>query len=355
MAERLVTPPAQARILSIPHEYLSICQRTAERKITRGKNKGQTFVTSQSDEVAAALLYFFERWTLWRIKDQGNKADRPEIWLFFSVDQIEDYEFGRAFGRHRITAGIDLLITLGFLTRRNNPEKGWDQTYQYRFETDAVQQAVNSLPPFSNIEQWIIQNRKMHYSKVKNAKSTFEQAIPHDPEQSPKHDPEHEKDSPNTPPAVGADEVISPVIEQDKPLSAQQAMFEAICHAWGYALDSLTPTRKTEIGKIASELVSAHADPARLPAFKKWLDKKAQAEQWKSYTVNAMKKYWPDYAAETAPPPPPVVHIIPAGWLENQNERTAQWYEEHWAEIQNLPEVKAAEEARRQREQGGGR
>ena len=119
-------------------------------------------------------------------------------------------------------------------------------------------------------------------------------------------------------------------------------MFEAICQVWGYGLDTLTPSRKREIGGVAKELVAARADPAQMPAFKRWLDAKAAQEQWKAYTVNAMKKYWPDFVAATTPPPR-VVHKIPDGWLETQHERTLAWYKEHREMIENLPEVRAAQ------------
>ena len=173
-----------------------------------------------------------------------------------------------------------------------------------------------------------------------------------DPTPDPLYDPlvilHADPSDPNGSVPPGPDEVISPVIPDDPPPVAptpQQMMFDAVCRAWGYAIDSLTPTRKTEIGKVASELVSAHADPTRLPDFKRWLDKKAQAEQWKSITVNAMKKYWPDYAAATAPPPPPKMHVIPDGWIDGQYERMQAYYNDpaRRAMIENLPEVKAAQ------------
>ncbi len=161
----------------------------------------------------------------------------------------------------------------------------------------------------------------------------------------------------DTPAAVSAGEVITPDPSDepnDPPITPQQAMFGAICAVWGYEVDSLTRTRKKEVGGVASELVDVHADPARLPAFKTWLDQKAKTEQWRSYTINAMKKYWPDYVAATAPPAPPKVHKIPDGWCEpeNQRARVAQWYAEHQAEIEALPEVQA-KMAQQQAAQGG--
>jgi hypothetical protein len=183
--ERLITQPPKARYLSIPHEYFAICQREKEITITRGDRKGEKVTTYQTDEVAAALLYFFERWTIWRIKERKETGTNG-LWLFFAMDQIREYEFGGAFGTHRLNSAIDLLMELKFLERRTNPNKGYDRTYQYRFMKDAIQDAVNSLPPFFNIEEWKIQKRIMQSSKPENAISETEEAIPHDPEHDPK-------------------------------------------------------------------------------------------------------------------------------------------------------------------------
>jgi hypothetical protein len=127
--------------------------------------------------------------------------------------------------------------------------------------------------------------------------------------------PDSQKDIADTPSAVSAGEVQTPETPaaespQDTPKSkrkptAQQAMFEAVCLAWGYALDTLTPSKDKIIGGVASELVAGHARPDQIPGFKEWLARKAEAEKWTSYTIHTMKTYWPDYAATLPQETPP--------------------------------------------------
>lgn len=80
----------------------------------------------------------------------------------------------------------------------------------------------------------------------------------------------------------------------------QQQMFEAICCTWGYDMASLTKTKRTEIGRVAAELVEAHAAPGKILPFKGWMDAKSKRENWGGYTVNVFPKYWPDFAAVLA-------------------------------------------------------
>ena len=105
--------------------------------------------------------------------------------MFFSLEQIQDYEFGGGFGSHRLASGLKLLIDKKFVERRNNPNKGWDRTYQYRFMLDAVQQSVNNLSPFLNIQEWKIESSTMHSWTSKDALLEVQEAIQHDPEHDP--------------------------------------------------------------------------------------------------------------------------------------------------------------------------
>lgn len=95
--------------------------------------------------------------------------------------------------------------------------------------------------------------------------------------------------------------------EPPKPLTPHQLMFGAVCNAWGYKLDALTKTKRGQINSVVGELVDTNATPDDIPAFKAWLDEKARADEWRSYTVSAMAKYWADFEKEYhAPPPAPV-------------------------------------------------
>ena len=111
------------------------------------------------------------------------------------------------------------------------------------------------------------------------------------------------KELSDTPSVVSAEppQTIPPL----KGLTIHQTMFQAVCDAWGYPVDLLTKSKRGQIGSVASELVGAHAQPPQIAAFKEWLDEKARTEKWGSYTVNAMKTYWPDFVAANPPAPEP--------------------------------------------------
>lgn len=343
--ERLITQPPKARYLSIPHEYFAICQRKKEITITRGERKGEKETTYQTDEVAAALLHFFERWTIWRIKEHKH-VEGSEVWLYFAMDQIQSYEFGGAFGTHRLNSAIDLLMELKFLDRRTNPNKGYDRTYQYRFMQGSIQEAVNKLPPFSNIEEWKIQKRIMHSSKPENALSNIEEAIPHDP----KHDPTDQEPTTNAksalvpPPqsapdagrfpagTIGFDEMldrldltqaeidaapldaiipdpveVDPVGEyvrdmatvddppkpkrkrSDKQL-ALDAMKNALADAFGLVREKVTSTKWGEFNKAGKELLEVGATPEDMKPLHRW----CALKEWENFSSMAMAK---EYAA----------------------------------------------------------
>lgn len=100
---------------------------------------------------------------------------------------------------------------------------------------------------------------------------------------------------------TGGEPSLSPPDETAlKPPTPQQQLFENICHAWGWDTRSLTPSVREHVGRVASELMAAHAPPERMRDFKGWLDKRAERDNWKSYTLSAFSKYWPDFAAVLA-------------------------------------------------------
>lgn len=101
-------------------------------------------------------------------------------------------------------------------------------------------------------------------------------------------------------PAGGERAAPEPDDPPPKRQTAQQVMFGAICEAWGYDPQTLTEDKAKQIGRVARQLVKAKAPPERMKAFKGWLDQWAERDQWKSYTVNAFAKYWPDFAAVLA-------------------------------------------------------
>jgi hypothetical protein len=294
--ERLIKQPPNARFFMVPHEYLMICQRKKTITITRGKRKGEKETTYQKDEVAAALLYFFERWTVWKMKERSYKPG-SDVWLFFSADQIQEYEFGDAFGSHRIDKAIDLLLERRYIERRNNPDKGYDRTYQYRFVLRAVQEAVNNLPPFFNIEEWKIQKRNMQNRKPENAKSENEEAIPH----NPKHNQTDQKTSDPNGSGANAD----PEPKQPRKRSAKQIeldnMINALADAFGLDHDKVTDHKWSEFRGAGSQLVKVGAKPDEMIALHAW----CKRQNWPNFTAYGMAKEYATFAKARQPARPP--------------------------------------------------
>lgn len=96
--------------------------------------------------------------------------------------------------------------------------------------------------------------------------------------------------------------------EAPKPPTPQQAMFEAICQAWGYSTADVTDTQRGLIGKVAKELVKVGAPTADMASLKGYLDIRARRDGWKQYTVVAMAKYWPDFLKDRVDGHKPAQH-----------------------------------------------
>jgi hypothetical protein len=292
MSERLITQPPKARMFAIPHEYLAICQRKKEHTITRGERKGEKTTTHKADEAAAALLYFFERWTIWRMKEH-DYIDGSDVWLYFTLDQIQDYEFGGAFGDHRLKSGIDLLLELGFIQRRNNPNKGYDRTYQYHFVKDVIQEAVNNLAPFFNIEEWKLRKQRMQSLKSKNAISNIEEAIPHDPEHDPtktetKIAPDGAKGEKPVQPHIALVDAYWAGIPGGKPVRDTYQRHVKVAVALSEA--GIRPDEVTQF------LVAVYDPATDKFDYKKWHDK--------PITFEAVADMIPIWKAANTPPPP---------------------------------------------------
>lgn len=270
-AERLITTPPNARYLSIPQEYLRICSTTQTRKITRGQNKGQEYAATKTDEVAATLLYLVERWVLWKCKD--NKSSWRTTWVFLSVEQVTEYELMSAFGTYRVAQGFDLLVERGYLSRRKNPAVKVDQTYQYRFEAEKVQEAVNALSPFFNFEDWRLQNQTLHPLELKNAKFKTKETIPHDPPHSPEQQPpQKEQELPaQAPPVEAGEESQAPVTDEPPAVPSEVQPNVAVIDAYRDALrelgrEPLLDNWYKRFGRAAKTFVSQKVSPERVRA-----------------------------------------------------------------------------------------
>ncbi|MHC4647725.1 MAG: hypothetical protein ACYTBJ_19845 [Planctomycetota bacterium] len=99
---------------------------------------------------------------------------------------------------------------------------------------------------------------------------------------------------------------IAPEAQHEQKLSEHQLMVGAISRALGIDPDYLTGKRAGTIGSASKEIRKAKGKPDQMEDFVKWLRKKGEADKWSGgITEHAMVKYWPDYATESAPKPPP--------------------------------------------------
>lgn len=183
--DRLVTPPANARGIYIPQEYIAICTENKTRVIPRGKRKGERIDATEYNLAAAAILRLIERWAHWKIRQAHGKLDLDAAWIWMPQKQLEDFELVNAFGGGQIKTGIALLLDKGFISRRNNPELGFDRTYQYRFEKKAVQDALDKLAPFLTIDDWKHEHSSMEQSEPIDASTNSDEAISQVPSQVP--------------------------------------------------------------------------------------------------------------------------------------------------------------------------
>lgn len=194
--ERLVKAPENARVFVIPQEYLAICRMERQRKISVGARKGEVTTYYEQNEVAAAILRIVERWTVWKMKQSGKARD-GELWVYIPQIMMQEWELLGAFSESRITSAFNFLVEKGFLQRRRNPTPGkqWDRAYQYLFDAEKIQAAIDDLPPFLNIKEWKGQYYGMDSSKLGNRLPNIEEAIPQIPTQMPEQLPNTEEES----------------------------------------------------------------------------------------------------------------------------------------------------------------
>lgn len=245
-------------MLVTPHEYLAICVRQRTGRVARGERKGETFTYQEPDEVAATLLYLIERWALYKMKESGAKLKWSDTWVYMSVDQIQDYELCRAFGTSRVIKGFELLESLGFVSKRRNPDNPTDRTFQYRFELATVQAAVDNLPPFFNFEEWKLRNRKMQPLGSKNASFEIEETIPHDPTQSPTHDPAQKEQMIDAREAVEPEPPAQEVSSPPPPLEASDLPARSnVFRQYENNIEPITPMSSEELKALEKEYPEA--------------------------------------------------------------------------------------------------
>jgi len=108
---------------------------------------------------AAILLSQFEHWhniklenreqsmlTNKKLQESGDKPTQiTDLWVWKSGVQAHTELMGQ-FGENMVSTSVRYLIEKGFLQSRTNPYNTYDQTIQYLFDVDVVQEALDSLP-----------------------------------------------------------------------------------------------------------------------------------------------------------------------------------------------------------------
>lgn len=97
--------------------------------------------------------------------------------------------------------------------------------------------------------------------------------------------------------------------ESTTPPRPDQALFGAICDAFGFRAEAITKTIRGKINTAVGELLETNATPEDMASFKMWLDAHAQKNKWGEFTVSAMPKYWTLFDAEHHAPAPAPLHI----------------------------------------------
>ena len=97
------------------------------------------------DACAALLLQVFEEWTNSKLK---NAEDLPgTTWVYRTIEELARIDLCGAFGRDRVSGALSLLLELGLIERRRNPDPkyGYDRTYQYRLCRWRLQALVDQV------------------------------------------------------------------------------------------------------------------------------------------------------------------------------------------------------------------
>jgi hypothetical protein len=95
------------------------------------------FVAICEGKVAPALvLGALESWT--ETKGAGE-------WVFWKQADITRDTFAQ-YSADTVTRAITYLLKRDFIARRRNPHHGWDRTYQYRLNIEAVNDAMTTSP-----------------------------------------------------------------------------------------------------------------------------------------------------------------------------------------------------------------
>ena len=138
---------AKRRVLVLDEDYLRICSVPVEGM-------------KHDAHCTAVVLRQMEYWYCIRLKhkpqaDAQNaaaqraghaEAQNTDAWIYKTQREMQDELMG-LFGESLIMRAYNYLLARGFLTSRQNPNVGYDRTKQYLFMAQAVQKAVDGVPP----------------------------------------------------------------------------------------------------------------------------------------------------------------------------------------------------------------
>jgi len=204
-------------------------------------------------------------------------------WVYNSYEQWRRDNFG-FWSKRTIQRHINMLEEKGVLISGEFNKSTGDRTKWYTIDFDEMDKLViqkqQKLKACGQVDQTVTTGCLDDVDKV--ARSYTENTTENTTE----------KDHSDTPPAVsGAAE------KPERKPTEHQLMFEALCKTWGHDWNQMTPTKKKNFGRVASELRKAGAKPEHIPAFYGW----CKAQQWPDFTENVMTTRWDDYRKTLRP------------------------------------------------------
>lgn len=87
---------------------------------------------------------------VWKQVDEENlrraQAQQPprdwDLWVYKSIPQFVEDSLG-VLKEWQVREGLEILLELGYIQRRNNPQYPWDRTWQYRLDIKKVNAALD--------------------------------------------------------------------------------------------------------------------------------------------------------------------------------------------------------------------
>lgn len=97
-----------------------------------------SYVAALNSPVAAAICSLFEHWSLWKAHNG------PDLWIYKKQDELQADLFGM-FGVKQIRAALSDLVNAGILSRRTNPHRATDRTFQYLYKPNRLAELLRQL------------------------------------------------------------------------------------------------------------------------------------------------------------------------------------------------------------------